>query len=131
MEDVARLIDEHSERTAPRLADMLIEGAYVQSSKSSFYEADIVALVAVRSPTEYLCFILPVDVAEKAAQLHLDASFRFRNWKPGKTHLTLEPSPRAKDHPSVIKERELISCYRNERGWARLLESRRDTTKSR
>jgi hypothetical protein len=92
--------------------------------KGHFYKADIVVLVAVRSPTEYQCFVLPVDVAEKAVQLHLDAGFRDRKWKPGKTHLTLEPGPRAKESdPRLTEERQLLALYRDERGWARLLQS--------
>jgi hypothetical protein len=91
---------------------------------SNFYKADIVVLVAVRSLTEYLCFVLPVDVAEQAAQLHLDAGFRARKWKPGKTHLTLEPGSRAKESdPSLIEERNLLALYRDEKGWERLLQS--------
>ena len=91
--------------------------------KGNFYKADIVVLVAVRSPTEYMCFVLPVDVAEQAAQLHLDAGFRARKWKPGKTHLTLEPGPRAKESdPRLTEERKLLALYRCEQGWARLLQ---------
>lgn len=33
---------------------------------SSFYKADIVVLVAVRSPKEYSCVVLPVAVAEQS-----------------------------------------------------------------
>jgi hypothetical protein len=89
--------------------------------KSDFYKADYVILVAVRSPKEYSCIVLPVDVAEQAAQLHL-AAFR---WSSGKTHLTLEPGPRAKEsHPCVTKERKLVSCYRDEQGWERLSQSK-------
>ncbi len=88
--------------------------------KSNFYKADYVILVAVRSPEEYSCIVLPVDVAEKAAQLHL-AAFR---WRSGPTHLWLEPSPRAKksDNPRVVEERALLACYRDEQGWEHLLQ---------
>jgi hypothetical protein len=44
--------------------------------RKSFYDADIVVLVAVRSPKEYCCVVLPVKVAEQAAQLHLDSGYR-------------------------------------------------------
>jgi len=89
--------------------------------RSNFYKADYVILVAVRSPKEYSCIVLPIDVAEQAAQLHL-AAFR---WPLGKTHLTLEPGPRAKESdPRVTEERKLISCYRDEQGWERLLQSK-------
>ena len=40
---------------------------------SSFYKAETVVLVSVKSPSLYCCIILPVDVAEKAAQMTLAA----------------------------------------------------------
>jgi hypothetical protein len=96
---------------------------------SNFYKADIVVLVAVRSLTEYLCFVLPVAVAEQAAQLHLDSGYRRpkRSGQPRKPHkmkVVLEPPPRAKASDARwAKERELISCYQDEQGWARLSQS--------
>ena len=39
------------------------------NQRSSFYKATHVVLVAVRSPKEYSCIVLPVDAAEQAAQL--------------------------------------------------------------
>ena len=44
--------------------------------RSSFYRASHIALVAVRSPTQYSRIVLPVDVAEEAAQLNLDRDYR-------------------------------------------------------
>jgi hypothetical protein len=41
----------------------------------SFYKAEIVALVCVKSPNEYRCIVLPVETAEKAAQVNLDRYF--------------------------------------------------------
>jgi hypothetical protein len=88
--------------------------------KNNFYKADYVILVAVKSPKEYSCIVLPVGIAEKVARLHL-AAFR---WRLGKTHLTLEPGPRAKESdPRVTKERALLARYRDEHGWECLLNS--------
>lgn len=97
--------------------------------KNSFYKADLVVLVAVSSPSKYSCFVLPIDVAERAAQLHV-AAYRDRkvkdtgeSWKPGPTHLTLEPGPRAKESdPRVAEERKLLALYKDEQGWAHLIQ---------
>jgi hypothetical protein len=43
---------------------------------SGFYKAEIVVMVCVKSPKEYTCLVLPVKVAEEAAQVNLDACFR-------------------------------------------------------
>ena len=45
-------------------------------STSSFYRAEIVVLVSVKSPREYSCLVLPVETAEKAAQENLDREYR-------------------------------------------------------
>jgi len=45
-------------------------------STSGFYKAQIVVMVCVKSPKEYTCLVLPVEVAEEAAQVNLDACFR-------------------------------------------------------
>jgi hypothetical protein len=95
----------------------------VFNRRKSFYKANTVTLVALRSLTEYTCFVLPIDVAQRAAQLHL-AAYRDRGWKPGPTHLTLEPGPRARESdPRITEERELLALYRDEQGWERLLQS--------
>jgi hypothetical protein len=44
--------------------------------RTSYYKADLVVLVAVRSPREYSCVVLPVAEAERAAQLNLDHDYR-------------------------------------------------------
>lgn len=43
---------------------------------NSFYLAQIVVLVCVKSPNEYHCAVLPVEAAEKAAQMNLDYAYR-------------------------------------------------------
>jgi hypothetical protein len=91
--------------------------------KHSFYKADLVVLVAVCSPTKYWCFVLPIDVAERAAQFHI-AAYRDRGWKPGRTHLTLEPGPHAKkSDPRVAEALKLLALHQDEKGWKRLIQS--------
>lgn len=90
--------------------------------KESFYKANVVVLVAVRSPIHYSCIVMPVDKAEQAAELHR-AAFRAKGWlNATKTHMSLEPPPRAKQTLHIIKERKLLALHRDERGWTRLLQ---------
>ena len=42
---------------------------------SSFYKAEIVVLVSAKSPKEYSCLVLPVEIAEKAAQMNLNRKY--------------------------------------------------------
>jgi hypothetical protein len=58
--------------------------------------ANIVALVCVRSPFEYQFLLLPVDVAEAAAQINLGYAYRTKKpngdaKKPSKVWFTLYP----------------------------------------
>jgi hypothetical protein len=46
--------------------------------RKGFYEADIVAMVCVKTPKEYKCLIMPVKEAEKAAQMNLDYAYRTK-----------------------------------------------------
>jgi Holliday junction resolvase len=95
--------------------------------RSSFYKATHVVLVAVRSPKEYSCIVLPVEVAEEAAQLNLDTEYRTltrdgREKVANKVFVELEPSPNALPHTIARrqKERALLAKYRDEKGWAHL-----------
>jgi hypothetical protein len=95
--------------------------------RSSFYKATHVVLVAVRSPKEYSCIVLPVEAAEEAAQLNLDAAFRKQNrngqpMMPGKVFIELESRPRARPKTTErwAKERAILASYRDEKGWSRL-----------
>ena len=92
--------------------------------RSSFYNATHVVLVAVRSPKDYSCIVLPTAAAEAAAQLNIDSYYRLpsptgRSRLPGKVWVELEPRPRAK--PETIrrfeKERGILANYRDDRGW--------------
>jgi hypothetical protein len=85
--------------------------------KDSFYTAQYVALVAVKSPSSYRVFVLPVEVAEKAAQLNLDRYYRqprVRDGgirKPGKIWITVEKSDRERiNSPLLDKEREILQA---------------------
>ncbi|HEY4522792.1 MAG TPA: hypothetical protein VJK73_00255 [Candidatus Paceibacterota bacterium] len=85
----------------------------------SFYTAQHVVLVAVRSPSEYRCFVLPVKEAEKAAQLLLDRSYRRRRRngkkkKPGKMWFYVEESSQKRaHHVNLDKEREILHKWEN------------------
>jgi hypothetical protein len=98
--------------------------------RSSFYKATHVVLVAVRSPKEYSCIVLPVDVAEEAAQLNLDRDYRAlkRNGerkKPNKVWIALEPRPNAcaQTTERCEKERGILASYQDDKGWRRLVSS--------
>jgi hypothetical protein len=111
--------------------EQMIDGSQPIFNRSkAFYTANLVALVAVRSLKDYSCIILPIDIAEEAANLHLEA-WRVRKWGPGPTNVEIELS-RAKRSTTerahraeefVVKERALLACYRDEQGWERLLQS--------
>jgi hypothetical protein len=62
-------------------ADTVAKKKPVFNQVSGFYRADIVVLVAVRTPTEYCCVVLPVAEAEKAAQINLDRDYRTTTLK--------------------------------------------------
>jgi hypothetical protein len=64
----------------------------------AFYTADIVALVAVRTPSEYRCVVLPLVEAEKTAQINLDRDYRTltlagASRSPNKTSIYLDRIP--------------------------------------
>ena len=64
-------------------------------AKNNFYKAEFVVMVCVKSPCDYQCLVAPVDIAEKAAQVNLKASFRSLTrggvrHKPGKVWVSLE-----------------------------------------
>jgi hypothetical protein len=89
------------------------------NSVESFYRAQVVVLVSVKSAREYRCVMLPVDEAEKAAQLSIDHSFRSlkkdgSKHKPGKVWAYLEYNPKVRDEtrvPILKAERDIISKY--------------------
>jgi hypothetical protein len=97
------------------------------NQRSNFYKATHVALVAVRSPREYSCIVLPVDLAEQAAQLNLNREYRApkRNGEkkaPHKVYIELGPRPNAQAHTTerCKEERAILASYRDEKGSERL-----------
>jgi hypothetical protein len=93
--------------------------------RTSFYKATDVVLVAVRSPKDYSCIVLPVEVAEMAAQLNLDRDYRTKTRKgepkkPNKVWLELEPRPKARTSSRFIEERDVLARHRDDAGWGLL-----------
>ncbi len=80
------------------------------NQKDSFYFADYVVLVAVKSPSDYRCFVLPQKIAEDAAQMNLDRYYRQPKVrdegkrKPGKVWVYIEKSPRERSDDRVLKK---------------------------
>jgi len=92
------------------------------SSKLGFYEAQYVALVSVKTPTEYSSIMLPVAIAERAAQINLDRGYRTPRMKdgkpkrPGKVWVSLDWIPNTKDAARrALNEQEvnLLAPFRN------------------
>lgn len=89
------------------------------SGPSSFYKAEIVVLVAVVKPSEYRCFVLPVEVAEEAVQINLAGYHRTKK-KDGNPHkpylIYSDLTAGAREHLSEKKawkktERDLLFRY--------------------
>jgi hypothetical protein len=86
---------------------------------SSFYVAQVVVLVCVKSPSEYRCVVLPVGEAERAAQLNLDHAYRKANLngtkkRPGKVWVSLGYIPKPRDAsrlPILKEEQEILSHF--------------------
>ena len=89
------------------------------NSVESFYRAQVVVLVSVKSESDYRCVVLPVKEAEKAAQISLDHSFRNlkrdgSKKKPGKVWAYVERDLAARDQsrlPLLKRERDIITKY--------------------
>ncbi len=82
------------------------------------FKANIVALVCVRSPHEYQCIILPVELAEAAAQINLNHAYRPKkpdgtDHKPSKVWFSLFPvkSRTAFKKEQVDREQELVRPF--------------------
>jgi hypothetical protein len=104
------------------------QGESMFNRRSSFYKATHVVLVAVRSPKEYSCVVLPVEVAEEAAQLNLDCDYRTLTRKgekkrPNKVWIAPDPRPnaRAQTIENRKKERTILAAFRDNEGWQRLV----------
>jgi hypothetical protein len=69
---------------------------------ASFYRADIVVLVAMRTLKEYRCLVLPCEIAEKAAQINVQRELRRPTrkgtpHKPGPVYACLGWIPKTQD----------------------------------
>jgi hypothetical protein len=96
-------------------------------STTSIYKAEIVVLVAVRSPTQYRWIAMPIIEAEKAAQVNLDRDFRTPRQsgkphpkRPGKVWLQLDHTPKRRTRDTnlaslldslLLKERQIVTPY--------------------
>lgn len=89
------------------------------NSVESFYQAQVIVLVSIKSASEYKCVVLPVKEAEKAAQLNLDHSFRNLKMdgtkkKPGKVWVDLNYIAKVRDQrrlPALEAEQEIIKRH--------------------
>jgi len=98
----------------------------VFNKHKAFYSADIVVLVSFQTLREYDCVVLPVRVAEQAAQINVDRQFRSPLMKGGKrspnapiwTDLKYLPNTDLTRRASMQSEQDLLSSY-----WGREAES--------
>jgi hypothetical protein len=88
--------------------------------RTGHYRADYVVLVAVNTPRDYCCVVLPIDAAERAAQLDLDKSYRTprkdgQPKKPNKVWIDLVPNPKELSQTTEMcrEEREILQLYRD------------------
>lgn len=77
------------------------------------YKADIVCLVAVRSPNSYRCIVLKVLQAEEAARINIDryylgAKLDGSPRKAGKVWVALDATPREAVNEARKREREIL-----------------------
>jgi hypothetical protein len=103
-------------------------GESMFNRRSGFYKATHVVLVAVRSPKEYSCVVLPTEVAEEAAQLNIDCDYRTLTRKgekkrPNKVWIAPDPRPNARTQTieKREKERTILAAFRDDRGWEHLV----------
>jgi hypothetical protein len=87
-------------------------------SASSFYKAQIVVLVSVKTPKEYSCVVLPVEIAEEAAQINLEYAFRTpkkdgSRRKPGRVWCEFYIPPKMDDKRKarLKEEQDLLRPY--------------------
>lgn len=94
--------------------EQIDSNAPIFNKHETAYKAQYVAVVAVRSPSEYRVFLLPVRKAEQAAQLNLSRYYRQARRdggvrKPGKVWVTVEAGERDRVQDTLLdKERALL-----------------------
>jgi hypothetical protein len=85
--------------------------------KDSFYKANLIVLVAVRSAKDYCCVVLPVAEAERLARLNIKREYWTKDGKPKKpnrVYVALEPRPRARPSDArFAEERADLTSYRD------------------
>ena len=101
--------------------DIINRTARMFNRRNSFYSADLVVLVAVRSPREYRCFVLPVLKAERLAQICMDRGYRTARLdggkkQPGKIWLWVGPRPKERPRTRdiqkmMMRERKILCAY--------------------
>jgi hypothetical protein len=95
------------------------------NGKSDFaLKADVIVLLAVNSPSNYRAVVMPVEVAERAAQANLDGYYRQPKRdggkrQPGKIWCDLDPAlnPRKVDR---FKDAERSLLKEHESAWGTL-----------
>ena len=91
------------------------------NTAGGFYRAEFVVLVAVRSPSDYCCLVLPETKAEEAAQMNIDYAFRTKlnngePKKPGKAWTYLDYLMNTKDpikRAAMKEEQDLLKPFIN------------------
>lgn len=88
--------------------------------KKGFYFADIVVMVCVKTPKEYKCLIMPINEAEKAAQMNLDYAYRTKKLdgsdkKPNKVwvgfHYVPAKTREASKRDRMLEEQAFLEPY--------------------
>jgi hypothetical protein len=85
---------------------------------TSSFQASVVALVCVRSSYEYQFLLLPVQVAEEAAQINIDCSLRAKklngtDHKPGKVWFSFyDMNARTEEkRKGIMREQKLLKSF--------------------
>jgi hypothetical protein len=102
--------------------DKVVSGAKPMFNRvtGSFYKADTVALVAVRTPSEYRAVVSPLADAEAAAQINLNHAFRTLTLKGAarspnaKASVYLDRIPNVRDatrQPLLEDELKILRPY--------------------
>jgi hypothetical protein len=84
---------------------------------SGTFRANIVVLVCVKSPKEYQCIVLPIDIAEAAAQINLEYAYRTKkqdgtNKKPSMVWTAFYiPKTTPEKHEQMKREQDLLQPY--------------------
>jgi len=83
----------------------------------AFYVASHVVFVAVRSPSDYRCFVVPVGEAQRAVQYNLDGYFRLPKVdggvrRPGKISVYLDPAGKVSPREErTVVERQMLLAW--------------------